>query len=148
MGLPVARLADRTHRVNLITVALVVWSGLTMACGLAANYVSLFLIRTGVGIGEAGGTPPSQSLIADYFPHERRSTAIALFNSGVALGAFLGFLMGGYVNQWWGWRAAFVVAGAPGLLIAVLRLTVKDPCAAASMGWRRRRGRRLRSARR
>ena len=128
MGLPVARLADRTHRVNLISVALLAWSGLTMACGLAVNYTSLFLIRMGVGIGEAGGTPPSQSVIADYFPHARRSTAIALFNSAVALGTFLGFLMGGYVNQWWGWRAAFLVAGAPGLIMAVvLKLTVKEP---------------------
>src|SRR5690606_4982989 len=101
-GLPVARLADRTHRVNLITIALLTWSSLTMACGLAVNYLTLFLARMGVGIGEAGGTPPSQSIIADYFPHERRSTAIALFNSAVALGTFLGFLIGGFVNQWWG----------------------------------------------
>ncbi len=128
MGLPVARLADRTHRVNLISVALLAWSGLTMACGLATNYLSLFLIRMGVGIGEAGGTPPSQSIIADYFAHQKRSTAIALFNSALALGTFLGFLIGGYVNQWWGWRTAFVVAGAPGvLMVLVLKLTVKEP---------------------
>ena len=128
MGLPIARLADRVHRVNLVSIALLVWSSLTLACGFAGNYVSLFLIRMGVGVGEAGGTPPSQSIIADYFPHERRSTAIALFNSAVALGAFLGFLVGGYVNQWWGWRAAFLVAGAPGILVAVLlKLTVKEP---------------------
>jgi predicted MFS family arabinose efflux permease len=128
MGLPIARLADRVHRVNLVSLALLVWSSLTFACGFAVNYVSLFLIRMGVGIGEAGGTPPSQSIIADYFPHQRRSTAIALFNSAVALGTFLGFLMGGYVNQWWGWRAAFLVAGAPGIAVAVLlKLTVKEP---------------------
>ncbi len=128
MGLPVARLADRTHRVNLISIALLAWSSLTMACGLANNYLTLFVTRMGVGIGEAGGTPPSQSIIADYFPHERRSTAIALFNSAVALGTFLGFLMGGYVNQWWGWRAAFLVAGAPGILVAILlKLTVREP---------------------
>ena len=135
MGLPVARLADRTHRVNLISIALLAWSGLTMACGLAVNYATLFLVRMGVGIGEAGGTPPSQSLIADYFPHERRSTAIALFNSAVALGTFLGFLMGGFVNQWWGWRTAFVVAGAPGLIMAVvLKLTVREPVRGAVDG--------------
>ena len=128
MGVPVARLADRTHRVNLISIALLAWSGLTIACGFAVNYASLFLIRMGVGIGEAGGTPPSQSIIADYFPHERRSTAIALFNSAVALGTFLGFLMGGYVSQGWGWRAAFLVAGGPGVLVAILlKLTVKEP---------------------
>jgi predicted MFS family arabinose efflux permease len=128
MGLPMARLADRVHRVNLISVAVLVWSALTMSCGLAVNYLSLFAIRMGVGVGEAGGTPPSQSLIADYFPHQRRSTAIALFNSGVALGVFLGFLMGGYINQWWGWRAAFLVAGAPGVVAAILlKLTVKEP---------------------
>jgi predicted MFS family arabinose efflux permease len=128
MGLPAARLADRMHRVNFITVALLLWSGLTVACGFAVNYVTLFLVRMGVGVGEAGGTPPSQSIIADYFPHRTRSTAIALFNSALALGTFLGFLMGGYVNQIWGWRAAFIIAGAPGIVVAIiLKLTVREP---------------------
>ncbi|HTI68069.1 MAG TPA: MFS transporter [Caulobacteraceae bacterium] len=128
MGLPMARLADRVHRVNLISIAVLMWSALTVACGFAVNYATLFAVRMGVGVGEAGGTPPSQSVIADYFPHQKRSTAIALFNSGVALGTFLGFLMGGYVNQWWGWRVAFMVAGAPGIVMAViLKLTVKEP---------------------
>jgi len=128
MGLPIARLADRTHRVNVVTASLAAWSVLTAACGVAANYVSLFLIRVGVGVGEAGGTPPSQSIIADYFPHAQRSTAIALFNAGVPLGTFLGFLIGGVVNDWLGWRWAFVIAGLPGVLIAVvLKLTVREP---------------------
>ena len=128
MGLPMARLADRAHRVNLVSIALLMWSSLTIACGFAVNYATLFLFRMGVGIGEAGGTPPSQSVIADYFPHQKRSTAIALFNSGLALGTFLGFLMGGYINQWWGWHIAFVVAGAPGIVVAILlKLTVKEP---------------------
>jgi predicted MFS family arabinose efflux permease len=135
MGLPMARIADRFHRVNLITIALTAWSLLTAACGAAGNYAALFLLRVGVGVGEAGGTPPAQSLIADYFSHQKRSTAIALFNSGVALGTFMGFLIGGYVNQWWGWRAAFVVAGLPGVLVAVLfRLTVKEPVRGAVDG--------------
>jgi len=128
LGLPIARLADRTHRVNIITAALLLWSGFTGACGLAASYLQLFLFRLGVGIGEAGGTPPSQSLISDYFPHQQRALALALFNSGPPLGGFLGFLLGGYVGDWFGWRTAFLIAGAPGLLAALLlNVTVKEP---------------------
>jgi predicted MFS family arabinose efflux permease len=128
LGLPIARLADRTHRVNIIAVSLMLWSGFTAACGLAGSFVQLFLFRLGVGIGEAGGTPPSQSLIADYFSHHKRSLALALFNSGPSLGGFLGFLLGGYAGDWFGWRTAFMIAGAPGLLAALLlKLTVKEP---------------------
>jgi predicted MFS family arabinose efflux permease len=128
LGLPVARLADRTHRVNIIAVALVLWSGFTAACGLAGNYLQLFLCRLGVGIGEAGGTPPSQSLISDYFPPPQRALALALFNSGPSVGGFLGFLIGGYAGDWLGWRTAFLIAGAPGLLAALLlKLTVREP---------------------
>jgi predicted MFS family arabinose efflux permease len=128
LGLPIARLADRTHRVNIIAAALLLWSGFTAACGLAASYLQLFLFRLGVGIGEAGGTPPSQSLISDYFPHQQRALALALFNSGPPLGGFLGFLLGGYVGDWFGWRTAFLIAGAPGLLAALLlKVSVKEP---------------------
>ncbi|MEY4933437.1 MAG: hypothetical protein RLZZ403_1757 [Pseudomonadota bacterium] len=135
LGLPISRLADRVNRVRLIAVALTLWSGLTAASGLAMSYAQLFLVRMGVGIGEAGGTPPSQSVIADYFPHAKRGTAIALFNTGVPLGTFLGFLVGGYVSQAAGWRVAFFVAGIPGLLVAVvLWLTIREPVRGAVDG--------------
>jgi predicted MFS family arabinose efflux permease len=128
LGLPFARLADRTHRVNIIAVSLLLWSGFTAACSLAGNYLQLFICRLGVGIGEAGGTPPSQSLISDHFSHQQRALALALFNSGPSVGGFLGFMIGGYAGDWLGWRTAFLIAGAPGLLVAVLlRFTVKEP---------------------
>lgn len=128
LGLPIARLADRRSRVQIITVSLTLWSVLTAASGLALSYLQLFLIRLGVGVGEAGGTPPSQSLISDYFPDSRRSTAMAVFNLGVPIGSFFGFLFGGFMNDTLGWRWAFILAGLPGLLLAlIIRLTMKEP---------------------
>ena len=128
LGVPIARLADRWNRVNIISVSLLLWSGLTAVCGLAQNYLQLFLFRLGVGIGEAGGSPPAQSLISDYFPYTRRATAMAVFTLGVPLGSFLGFLIGGIVDDLWGWRVAFLVAGAPGLLLVLLiKFTLKEP---------------------
>ena len=128
LGLPIARLADRSHRVNILSIAMVVWSGMTILCGRAADFAQLALARVGVGAGEAGGSPPAASVIADYFPVERRSTALAIFNMGVPLGMFLGLVMGGWVSQHYGWRTAFLVAGAPGILLALLiKLTVREP---------------------
>lgn len=135
MGLPIARLADRKSRVKVITFSLTLWSGLTAMCGAAQSYAQLFLIRLGVGVGEAGGTPPSQSLISDYFPRMSRATAMAVFNVGVPIGSFLGFLLGGYINDWWGWRMAFVVAGLPGLLLVLLvKFTIREPIRGAVDG--------------
>jgi predicted MFS family arabinose efflux permease len=135
MGLPIARMADRVHRVRLVAVALLLWSGLTAICGATTSYIQLFVARMGVGIGEAGGTPPSQSIIADYFPHARRGTAIALFNTGVPLGTFLGFLIGGFVSQAYGWRVTFLVVGIPGVLVALLLyFTVREPIRGSSDG--------------
>ena len=135
LGLPMARLADRAHRVNIIAVAVLLWSGFTAACGLAGNYLQLFVCRMGVGIGEAGGTPPSQSLISDYFPQRQRALAFALFNTGPSAGGFLGFLIGGYAGDWFGWRTAFLTAGAPGLLVALLlKFAVKEPVRGAVDG--------------
>jgi len=128
LGLPIARLADRHDRVGIITISLTLWSLLTAASGLALSYLQLFLIRLGVGVGEAGGTPPAQSLISDYFPDRRRSTAMAIFNLGVPIGSFVGFLFGGFMNDTLGWRWAFVLAGLPGLLLAlIIRVTMKEP---------------------
>jgi MFS family permease len=137
LGIPIARLADRVHRVNLITAALVVWSGFTALCGLSQGYLQLFAMRLGVGFGEAGGTPPSQSIISDYVPRRRRTLAFSVFNLGVPFGSFLGFLIGGYVNDWFGWRTAFLFAGLPGLLIAMLvKFTIREPVRGAMEGAR------------
>lgn len=122
LGLPIARLADRFSRVKIITASLTLWSTLTAACGFAQSYTQLFVLRLGVGVGEAGGTPPAQSLISDFFPVTRRGTAMAIFNTGVPLGSFLGFLMGGFLNDSMSWRAALLVAGLPGLILAPMLL--------------------------
>lgn len=128
LGIPMAMWADRRNRRNLIAVALSVWSGMTVLCGMAANFWQLALARIGVGIGEAGSTPPSHSIIADMYPPSERSTAMAIFSLGVNFGLMLGFLFGGWINQWYGWRVAFFVAGAPGLLLAlIVRVTLREP---------------------
>ncbi len=128
LGVPVARLADRWSRVGIISFSLFLWSLLTALCGLTSNYIQLFLCRLGVGIGEAGGSPPAQSLISDYFPYSRRATAMAVFTLGVPFGSFLGYLIGGFVDDRWGWRAAFFVAGLPGLILVLLIFfTVREP---------------------
>jgi MFS family permease len=128
LGVPIARLADRWNRVNIISFSLLLWSGLTALSSLAQTYVQLFLLRLGVGIGEAGGSPPAQSLISDYFPYTRRATAMAVFTLGVPLGSFFGFLIGGIVDDLWGWRVAFLVAGAPGvILVLLIKFTLKEP---------------------
>jgi len=128
LGIPIARLAERTNRVTIISISLALWSGFTAACGLATNFIQLFLLRVGVGIGEAGCSPSAQSLISDYFPPRIRSTALSIYSLGIPLGALFGALLGGKIAQTWGWRAAFMVVGLPGLLLAVLcRLTLKEP---------------------
>jgi MFS family permease len=135
LGLPLARLADRINRVWIITAAMTAWSIFTSSCALAQNYIQLFLLRLGVGIGEAGGTPPSQSLISDYFPAARRGTAMAVFNMGVPAGSFLGFLLGGYLNDFATWRTALLVAGLPGLLLApILFKCIPEPVRGAADG--------------
>jgi MFS family permease len=128
LGIPIAWMADRYNRRNIIAIALCLWSAMTAVCGLATGFVSLFLARVGVGIGEAGGTPPGHSLVSDYFPPERRGTALAVLGMGIPLGVLTGFLVGGWVNQFFGWRAAFTVVGIPGVVLAgVLRFTLREP---------------------
>jgi predicted MFS family arabinose efflux permease len=128
LGIPIALLSDRANRRNIIAIAITVWSVMTALCGAAQNYTQLLIARIGVGIGEAGASPPSHSMIADmYAPHER-SRALAVYALGVYIGGMLGFLIGAYVSTIWGWRAAFYVVGLPGLIIALLVwLTVKEP---------------------
>ncbi len=128
VGIPIARLADRRSRTGLISIGLVLWSGLTAACGLAQNFVHLLLFRIGVGVGEATATPCSHSLISDYFPPEKRSKAIAVYTIGANVGMLIGMMAGGYIAQNYGWRAAFYVVGLPGLLVALLvKLTIREP---------------------
>lgn len=127
-GLPLARLADRWVRRSLIAISISAWSVMTATCGLARGFTDLALARIGVGIGEAGATPPAHSLISDYFPPEKRATALAIYASGVPVGVGLGYWLGGIINDAFGWRVAFFVVGLPGLLLAMLvRLTVREP---------------------
>lgn len=126
-ALPIARLADRSNRVTIVGLSILVWSLFTALCGAAASFVQLLLLRIGVGIGEAGGGPPSQSLIADNFPRERRAGALATFAIGAPVGASIGLIGGGMLAGTIGWRWTLVLAGAPGLLIGGLALlTLRD----------------------
>jgi predicted MFS family arabinose efflux permease len=128
LGLVIARWADLGNRRTIIALALAVWSLMTFACGLVVSFGQLFMARVGVGIGEAGGIAPTNSLIADYFPPEKRSRAVSVFLLGTMAGAFLGFAIGGYLAQNYGWRVAFMTVGLPGVLLAfVVRLTIKEP---------------------
>lgn len=127
-GLPLARVADRWVRRSLIAISLATWSIMTAVSGLARGFTDLALARIGVGIGEAGATPPAHSLIADYFPPEKRATAFAIYASGIYVGVGIGFLVGGWINDHYGWRTAFFVVGLPGILMAlIVRFTVREP---------------------
>jgi MFS family permease len=128
IGIPIALLADRANRRNILAIALALWSAMTALCGLAQNYWQLLLARFGVGIGEAGGTPPATSILADKFPPEKRPMALTIFALGACLGAWLGSSIAGDVADHGGWRAAFLVLGIPGLIVAlVVRFTVREP---------------------
>jgi predicted MFS family arabinose efflux permease len=135
LGIPIAMWADRGNRRNIITLATAVFSVMTLVCGMAQSFVQLALARIGVGIGEAGASPPSHSMIADLYPPHERATAMATFALGVNLGILVGFLVGGWMNEFFGWRAAFMVVSVPGLVLAiVVRLTVKEPVRGLSEG--------------
>lgn len=127
LGIPLAYLADRTSRSAVVAGSLAVWSAFTALCGAAVGYWSLFLSRLGVGVGEAGGVAPSYALIADYFPPERRARALAIFSLGVPLGLGGGAFIGARLADWFGWRAAFVIMGLAGVVLApILRSVVRD----------------------
>jgi len=133
LGVPIARLADRVNRRNLIALAVAVWSGMTALSGFAANIWQLALARVGVGVGEAGCTPPAHSMIADLYPPETRSTAIGFYNLGISCGIMLAYLVGGWVVQNIGWREALLIVGVPGLFLAlIVRFTVREPQRGAS----------------
>lgn len=133
LGMPLALWADRGNRRNLIAVSVAVWSVMTALGGLAQNYWQLLASRIGVGIGEAGSNPPSHSIIADLWAPHERATAMGIFATGVSFGVLLGFLVGGWANQWWGWRTTFVIVGLPGVLLGLLVLwLVPEPRRGAS----------------
>ncbi|MDH4107048.1 MAG: MFS transporter [Gammaproteobacteria bacterium] len=128
LGVPLALLADRWNRRNLIAVALAVWSGMTALSGMATSIVQLAIARIGVGIGEAGFSPSAHSMISDYYPPKQRSSAMGIFSTGISIGIMIAYLAGGWVVQHIGWREAFLIVGLPGILLAVIfRMTVAEP---------------------
>jgi predicted MFS family arabinose efflux permease len=131
LGIPLGQMADRVDRVRLIAAALVIWSAFTSLCGLTATFVQLFITRIGVGIGEAASQPASTALIPELFPEPRRTSAMSLMLAGAPVGSFLGLLCGGLIGSIWGWRTALLVAGVPGLCLAItLVAALRDPSAA------------------
>jgi predicted MFS family arabinose efflux permease len=128
LGIPIAMLADRRSRKWILVVSITIWSIMTAICGLAQGFWQLALARIGVGVGEAGGSPPSHSMISDLFATNQRGTALAIYSLGVPLGTALGNLVGGQVGEAFGWRAAFLVLGIPGLLLAAyIAFAFKEP---------------------
>jgi predicted MFS family arabinose efflux permease len=126
-GLPLSVLADRVNRRNLVALSIGAWSLMTAVCGITRSFWQLMAARVLVGVGEAGGTPPSQSLISDYFPWRRRAFALSIYAVGASIGSMLGS-SAGYLSDLWGWRSAFFVLGLPGIAMAgVLYATVKEP---------------------
>ena len=128
LGIPIARFADRSNRRNLVAWALGIWSLMTALSGLAQNFWHLLAARIGVGIGEAGCSPPAHSMIADYYPADQRATALGIYSLGIPFGIMFGLFAGGWINEFFGWRAAFFVVGLPGILLAlIVRLTLREP---------------------
>ncbi|MES2452594.1 MAG: MFS transporter [Pseudomonadota bacterium] len=129
VGIPISQLADRSNRRNIVAAAMGLWSLMTAMLGLTQNFWQFLLVRIGVGIGEAGGTPPSTSIIADYFPRDRRAFALTVYALGLPLGAWLGSNVAGQiVDHFHSWRAAFIALGAPGVLFGlIIFLTVREP---------------------
>jgi predicted MFS family arabinose efflux permease len=128
LGLPISWLADRSSRRNILGICVIIWSGFTALCGRSQTYLQFLLARIGVGTGEAGGTPTSNSLLADYFLPERRPMAFTVFALGAPLGAWLGADIAGAVANAYGWRASFLALGVPGLLVGLLvLLTIREP---------------------
>jgi predicted MFS family arabinose efflux permease len=128
VGFPLAKAADQGNRRTLTAAVIALWSVMTALCGAATGFATLLLARIGVGIGEAGSGPAIQSMLADIYPPRERSSAIAIQSTGVYLGILLGFVAGGWINQFFGWRAAFLVVGLPGVILALFfRFTVREP---------------------
>ena len=128
LGVPIAHLSERVGRKRVVAVSLAFWSLMTALMGAAQNFIQLALLRVGVGVGEAGGSPPSHSIISDIFPRRRRALALSLFSMGVYFGYLLAYSTGGWAAEALGWRTTFVVVGLPGVLVAALvAATIKEP---------------------
>jgi MFS family permease len=128
LGIPIASLADKRNRRNIVAISLGLWSVMTAFSGMARNFIQLLFARIGVGVGEAGGSPPAHAMISDYFHPEKRATALSIYSTGIYIGILVGFLMGGYLNQHLGWRTAFFALGIPGIIFSLLfYTTVKEP---------------------
>ncbi|MCP4039900.1 MAG: MFS transporter [bacterium] len=126
-GIPIARYADRASRRNVITIGLLVWTGFTALTGAVTSFAQLFAARIGVGIGEAAGSPPSHSLISDYFPLERRATALSIYGMGVYIGIGAAMIFGGYIAENFGWRSVYLTLGLTGVpLAALVVFTVRE----------------------
>lgn len=135
MGFPLAYMADRFNRRNLVAIAVGAYSVMTAICGTAQSFLQLSLARVGVGVGEAGATPPSHSMISDMFPREQRSFALAIYSLGASIGVSVGLYFGGLINELYGWRYAFFFMAIPGLIFALLvRLTLREPSRGAAEG--------------
>ncbi|MBK8545763.1 MAG: MFS transporter [Caulobacteraceae bacterium] len=133
LGIPIARFAERSNRITIVSIGAAIWSVMTALCGVSANFIQLALCRLGVGIGEAACVPPSQSAIADYFPADRRASALAIFSLGIPIGSAMAYVGGGWLVSNFDWRTAFLLLGAPGIAAALLlKLTVKEPPRATS----------------
>ena len=127
-SIPIARLADKSNRVNIISISIAFWSAMTAVCGAAGSFWQLLWARIGVGIGEAGCSPPAHSLVSDYFHKEERATALGIYSLGIPLGSLFGILLGGWLVATLGWRWTFVAVGLPGILLGLLvKLTLKEP---------------------
>src|SRR5262249_17598829 len=147
-GIPIARLADRWHRVPIIGLGLATWSAMTALSGLASSYGQLLLARIGVAIGEASATPAAYSLLSDYFPSRRRALAIGIYYTGLTVGVGLSLSLGGWISHTWsrsfpagaapfglaGWQAAFLAVGLPGLVLGLWVLSLREPARGSSDG--------------
>ena len=128
LGIPLARFAERYSRVNIISGAIVIWSAFTALCGVATNFVMLAAFRFGVGVGEAGLSPPAHSLISDYYEPKKRASALAVYSFGIPLGSMLGAVIGGQILDHFTWRTAFMLVGLPGVAVAIaIKLLIKEP---------------------
>ena len=128
LGIPMARIADAWNRVNVLTIAIALWSIATALCGAATGFLTLLAARIGTAVGESGGTPPSHSIISDYYPTRIRGTALSIYAMAVPFGTALGNFASGWINVLAGWRWTFVIIGLPGILVAALvKLTVQEP---------------------
>jgi predicted MFS family arabinose efflux permease len=128
LGIPIAYMAERMNRVTILSICVAIWSAMTAACGFAVNYATLFAARVGVSIGEAGCTPPANSIISDYFPADRRASALSIYALGIPIGSMIAAVGGGWIATEVGWREAFIWLGVPGVVLAlIVKFTVKEP---------------------